>query len=184
MRKRLEHLLALAHQGDQQARDEVFLFLRTRFLVLAKLRVGDDDAEDVLQDAMMIVDRRFAELATAEHLLAFTDGVMRNKIGNFYLMRDSRRRYMVSQPEGGDPTYSIDDELAAAELEDVLRAAIDRLGGDRPRCRALLLGLCEGLSMEDLSRRVGIPRSHIDDWAFRCRQALRRILAKDFGLRF
>lgn len=179
----LTYLLTCAQQGQREAREEIFFFLRTRFLVLAKLRLMEEDAQDVVQETLMVVDDHFSELETAESLLAFTNEVMRNKIGNFYQKRNRRMRYQAEWEEVPEPTYYMDGELDAAELARIMRKAIDQLGEKNSRCRAILLGLCEGLSLSELSQRLQLPRPRIDDWVFRCRKELRRILSDDYGLR-
>jgi hypothetical protein len=67
-------------------------------------------------------------------------------------------------------------------LDRVLLKAIDQLGQKRSICRGILLGLRGGFTPEDLGRWLRLTRSQIDDKVYQCRQALRRILAKDYGL--
>jgi RNA polymerase sigma factor (sigma-70 family) len=180
----LASLLARARQGQPEAKEELFFFLRPRFLALAKYRITEEqDAEDIVQETLMVVDEHLVELGTVEHLLAFTGQVMRNKIGNFYQKTDRRSRYQAAWGEASDLAYYIDEELDAAELERVILKAIDQLSEKSPICRAILLGLRDGLSPTDLSQQLRLTRSQIDDRVFRCRQTLRRILLKDFQWR-
>lgn len=183
MQVRLGQLLERARSGDREAREEIFSFLRARFLVLAKLRLVSEDAEDIVQETLIVVDRRFLELLDVGALLGFTDGVMRNKIGNFYTVRNTRRKHTSTAWDPPDRPYLIEDELGAAELERVVRQAVDRLGQKRPLCRTVLLSLCDGMSTGELTGFLRLPRARIDDIVFRCRKALRKILIDEFGWR-
>jgi len=176
-------LLAAAQQGQREARERIFFLLHTRFLALAKLRVRGQDAEDIVQETLMVVERHLSEIGTVEALLAFTNQVMRNKIGNFYRREERRKSYHVTREGAVNPVYRMDEELNAADLERILRKAIDQVGERSPRCRAILLGLLEGLSVDEVCQQVGIKRTRIDDWIHRCRKELRRILSEVYRLR-
>src|SRR5690349_14550144 len=89
--ERLSGSLVQAQQGDEARRDEVFAFLRTRLLPLARYRLREG-AEDVVQDSLSVVHEHFSELDTPQRLLAFANAVLRNKIGNIYQSLGIRRR--------------------------------------------------------------------------------------------
>ncbi len=180
---KLSRLLPLAREGDHEAREKVFSFLGERFRLLAKLRLVKEDAEDVVQETMMVVSQHFLDYQTLESLLAFTDGVLRNKVGNHYRKRDRRRRLIDSFLARPQPPTFVEGEPGVGSLEHRVRVAIDRLGQRSPRCRLLLLGLSEGMQVDELSRRLQLPRSAVDLRIFHCRRALRGILDKEFGLR-
>ena len=174
--------LTQARQGQREAREEIFYFLRARFLSLAKLRVLEEDAQEVVQETMIVVEKHLSEFETVENLLAFTNAVMRNKIGNFYQKRDRRKVYEAQENNIPDPIYYMDGELEAAELERLVWKAVDQLCQKNPRCREILVGLCQGLSASDLSEKFQVSRSNIDSRVFRCRQALRKILKENYDL--
>jgi len=163
--------------------EDVFRAQRRRLWGIAYRLTGSaQDAEDVVQETLIVVNDHFSEFVTVERLLAFTNKVMRNKIGNFYRKRDRQRHYQVEWDKIPDLVYYMDEELDAAELDRIIQKAIDQLGEKSPVCRAILLGLREGLSIGELSRWLGLSRPKIDNQVFRCRRALRRILLKDYNL--
>ncbi|MBI3949136.1 MAG: sigma-70 family RNA polymerase sigma factor [Acidobacteria bacterium] len=179
----LDRLIALTQKGQREAREEIFLFLHERFLALAKHRLSEDDAQEVVQETLIMVDHHFSELTGAEDLMTFTGEVMRNKIGNFFRKRDRRRRYRVEWDRIPEPVYYMDGDLDAAELDRLIWKAIDRLGEQSPLCRDLFLGLYEGLTIVELSHLLQFSRRRVDVWLTRCRRRLREILADDYGLR-
>ncbi len=181
-RQELHHLFARAHHGDREAREKIFSLLRGRFLAVAKYKLMEDDVEDAVQEALMVVHEHFSELANVDQLMAFTFGVLRHKIGNIYRRRARRERYRVRLEEAPEPTYYMDGALDAAQLDRLMLQAIQRLGARKPECRAMLLGLREGLSIDDFSRRWRLSRSALDKRLARCRRALRRMLREEYGL--
>lgn len=183
--QQLASLLANAQAGQWQAREEIFFFLHARFLTLAKLRVMGEDAEDVVQETLMVVERHFGEFQTVEDLLSFTNGVLRNKIGSFYRKRDRRNQYHVDWEEAKaiEPGYYMDDQMEAAELVQIIWDAVDHLGRMSQTCRTLLMGFSQGLSLKELSDWLKLPRGRIDERLFRCRKTLRKFLYEKYGLR-
>jgi RNA polymerase sigma factor (sigma-70 family) len=139
----------------------------------------EEDAKDVVQETLIVVHQRFSELKTVDDLVAFTFGVLRNKIGNVYRKRERRKRYEAELEEVPEPVYCLDDQFEAAQLDRVIVQAIMKT---KPGCQAILMGLHEGFSVGDLSHRFHIPRARMDKQVFHCRQALQRILLEDYRL--
>jgi RNA polymerase sigma-70 factor (ECF subfamily) len=182
----LERVLALAQQGDHESLDEIFFFLRVRFLALSRSRLaeeGAEEAEDIIQQTLMVVYDHFSQLDNLRKLLAFSNKVLRNKIGNVYQKRSRDRHRELDLKDEAEPRYYIDGELDAAELNQILREAIDNLAERYPRCYAILLGLYEGLSTDEIGIRLQISKSKLKVQTFRCRQTLRTLLAKEYGWR-
>jgi RNA polymerase sigma factor (sigma-70 family) len=175
----LAQLLARAQQGESQARDEIFALLRRSILAIAKARLTKEDAEDTVQETLMVVHDRFFEFKTLQELEAFARGVLRNKIGNFYRKSPWRQQYQASMEEASEPAYSIDGELDAVELDRVLYQAIRQL---KPECRTILLELREGFSVSESNGRRPHSGAQRARPVFGCRQALRRVLLEKFGI--
>jgi RNA polymerase sigma factor (sigma-70 family) len=168
-----------AQTGNQAAKDEIFSFLRLRFLGIAQYRLPEA-AEDIVHDALMVVHGRFSEFSTLEGLIAFTNQVLRNKIGNAYQESYRRVRSELKDTAGnGSHIYS---EVQGEELERIVRESIEMLGSKRPDCGKILACLYEGLEATEISRKLGIPKSRLKVRTFRCREALRELLANEYGL--
>lgn len=178
--ERLTALIAQAQAGQLAAWNEIFLFLHARISALAKHRI-EKDYEDVVQETLMVVYEHLSELMNAEQLLKFATEVLRNKIGNTYQKRDRRNRYGVAERKS-QVLYNPSELLDLQEALDVLSKALNRLGHLRPRCRDLLLELANGASIDELCEGFDIPRNRIHYQIFRCRRALRSILANEFGI--
>ncbi|HJQ69031.1 MAG TPA: RNA polymerase sigma factor [Blastocatellia bacterium] len=173
--------LAAAKRGDAGAIDRLFDFLRSRLLVIARYRVAES-AEDLVQETMVIVHNHLPEFENMEGLLAFTNQVLRNKIGNVYQERDRRKQRQVELEDNLPLQYNMDGELHAVELDRIIRDCIDRLGDRHSSCRAILSSLYDGFDPTEISERLGIPKSSLKVRVFRCRKALRKILSEEYRL--
>jgi len=195
-RQRLEAALARAARGSPEAREEVFSLLAPRLLALAKQRVGEE-AEDVVQETLIIVNGQLPTLAAAPHpaphaapyaapyaaerLLTFAHTVLRNKIGNLYRKRDRREPHHVALEAVQEPGMAMDEVLEARELARLLARGIARLAETRPLCGQLFEGLRRGRELQALAAGLNLSRPRLDDHLYRCRKALRRLLAEEFG---
>lgn len=176
----LSEYLRHAIEGSDGAKEEVFAFLRKRFLSLARYRLPEA-AEDVVHDTLVVVHRRFAEFDTVDGLLAFTNQVLRNKIGNAYQLRYRRDREALDDEEIG---YCIAEQLQGEELDRIMREAIERLRARFPGCGDILSCLLNGLEATEISTTLRIPKSRLKVRTFRCREALRQLLSVEYGLQW
>jgi RNA polymerase sigma factor (sigma-70 family) len=173
--------MKLAQQGQGGALNDLFDFLRKRMLALARYRV-QEAAEDLVQETLVIVYAHLSEFDSLEGMLAFTNQVLRNKIGNIYQKRDRHKHRALELEDAPPIQYRIDGEMEAAELDQIMRECINRLGENRPDCRKILACLYDGFDSSEISERLGIAKSTLKVRVFRCREALRKVLDKDYGL--
>ena len=174
----LEIVFDTAKHGDEQSRERLFAFVRSRLLLLARYRVPEA-AEDIVHDSLLVIHRDLAEVATLGGLLAFSHQVLRNKIGNVY---QGRYRQKHVDLDDAELPYSFDGKSDANELERIMQRSIAKLGESRPVCRAILSALYDGFDPGEISERLGISKSNLKVRTFRCRQALRDLLRDDYRL--
>jgi RNA polymerase sigma factor (sigma-70 family) len=177
----LEDLLGQARLGNEESREELFEFLRSRLLVLARHRVSEA-AEDIVHESLIIVHNRFAEFEALQGLIAFTHQVLRNKIGNIYQGRSREQHRRVEMEDVSEAGYHTDREMEAIELERIMRRAIDKLGEKRPYCQSILLSLYQGFEPNEISDKLEITKSKLKVQTFRCRAALKEILVSEYGV--
>lgn len=174
--RRISRLLESALSGATDAREELCRALQTRLLEVARRRLRGEDAQDVVQESMLIIVDRMDQRETPASLLGFAYGVLRNKIGNFYRKRNRHENVVMTMRRPPEDFCTIDADLVGAELWRIVSEAIHELGKRSPLCREVLLGLAEGKSHADLCSELRIPASLIDKRVFRARQALRNII--------
>jgi RNA polymerase sigma factor (sigma-70 family) len=177
----LKTKFSLALEGDEESREEVFAFLRSRYVALARRRVPDV-AEDAVQDTLAVVHERFSRIGTLEQLIAFTNTVLRNKIGNLYQSRGRTIKRVELDNAQEEVAYHMDGDIEGGEFEVILRRCIDKLGETRTICQKILSCLYQGMDAGEICDTLGITRSRLKVRTFRCRRALKEILATDYGI--
>jgi RNA polymerase sigma factor (sigma-70 family) len=177
----LNNLFVKAREMHEDAKEELFEFLRLRLLILARHRVSEA-AEDTVQETLIIIHNRFSEFETLQGLLAFMHQVLRNKIGNIYQSRSREQNRQVELDNVSESRYYTDWDMGAVEMERIVRTAIDKLGEERPHCRSILFCLYQGLEPGEISDRLEITKSKLKVQTFRCREALKKILVSVYGL--
>jgi len=194
IRESLDQVRARAVAGDARAEAALFTELRVRFLALAKRRVQPDHAEDVVQEALGVVLRKFKDLDPDRGILVWSLTVLRNVIGNHYQARrrDTDHTVQVDDwrtvPEASLASDPVDG-LAADESARRLENAIAELARTTPRCGTifakLLMSLEHGGGPRDVSTRaLAMVQDEIPDMTrnsfyvalHRCRARLRALL--------
>jgi DNA-directed RNA polymerase specialized sigma24 family protein len=147
--------------GDGAAESALFENLRVRFLSLAKRRVREDHAEDVVQDALKIVHERYGEAGRDRSILVWGLTVLRNVIGNHYQKRGREKdriahvEDMERLPETG---LEPDADLIGASIRQGLEEAVAELAERFPRCGkifdAILASLERGGSPREISSQA------------------------------
>lgn len=188
----LDELWSRSRNGDRAAETRLFDNLRVRFLSLAKRRVQEDHAEDVVQDALRIVFDRYGECKQGPGILVWGLTVLRNVIGNYYQARRRERdrlSFTDETPETAADIPDVLDETVGRQTKDQLVEAIARLAERFPRCGHIFSGLLSSLerggSPNQVSSRAlemvqrqhpGLTRGGFYTALHRCRGHLRALL--------
>jgi DNA-directed RNA polymerase specialized sigma24 family protein len=197
----LDGLLLRALEGAREAETALFEGLRARLLRVAKQRVREDDAPDVVQDALRIVLLKFRARGDQPGILPWSLTVLRNVIGNYYQKADHRKEW-ISLEHTPSEFLARAGEVAAREtdpgddraqrlLVKRLAVAIRDLSDRHPRCgaifRAILASLDAGGNPREISSRAletiqqeysDLTRGLFYVALHRCRANLRQILAE------
>ncbi len=195
----LDTLRERALAGDPAAEATLFEELRVRFLALAKKRVRPDHAEDVVQEALGVVLRKYRDLPADRGLLVWSLTVLRNVIGNHYQSRrrDTEQTMQVEDwhavPEARIAADPLDD-LASDEAAVRLETAISELARTAPRCglifAKLLTSVEQGGGPREVSTRAlalvqaELPELNRNSFyvaLHRCRAQLRAVLDRMEG---
>ncbi len=180
--------------GDLQAQSALFEALRVRFLPIAKQRVQADQAEDLVQETLMIVFDRYRERNDGPGILVWGLTVLRNVIGNYYQAKDREKKRLTFVEELPADAACEADFLADTEhtqtLETLLKA-MDNLAERFPRCGNIFHHLLSSLELggspnEISTRTLGLVQKDSPDMnrgkfytaLHRCRSQLRGILAR------
>jgi RNA polymerase sigma-70 factor (ECF subfamily) len=154
-------------------RDHILARLRERIVGFAASRLGRDVAEDLAQEVLLVLHRKYSHLTTPEDLLPLSLKIVRFKMVAH--LRKSHRRgedTQVSADEAmlHDASPSPLDQAERREMMERLSRAVARMG---ERCRELFRMKLEGKSFPEIQEAMGVKSVNtIYTWDFRCRKEL------------
>ncbi len=171
-----------AAAGDPRAFRRLMAMYQDAFYGLAwRFTGGHEDADDVLQEAFVKI---YQNLAGLEHPEAFFPWARRILVNTALDHIRRRRRASAVETEPGDLLL----ERAESDVEPPDRRVEEReffgkleraLGALPPRQReVVLLHDVEGVSTEEISAALGIPRATVRSNLFYAREKLRRLLGR------
>ena len=160
-------LVRLAQQGDANAFSTLVERHWSRLVPFARSVLGDADAEDAVQDALVVAWSKLGSLAEPAAFRAWVLRILGRLC--FRRARFGRRfRSLVGLPEPSDPaTESVDQ---AMDVERILRMLA-------PRQRAVMhLTVVEGMSDSEIGTVMGIDAGSVRSHRRRARERLRQVL--------
>jgi DNA-directed RNA polymerase specialized sigma24 family protein len=198
----LDDLCRQAVAGQKRSEAALFSALRERFLTIAKFRVQRDDLEDVVQDALRIVNEKYKQRRPEHGILMWSLVVLRNVIGNYYQTKERRTRREISLEdlpgfEGtAAPEASLEWVISAdpgdlPEIGDRILAGLKELSQQNPRCGLMFRRILESWEFGGGAREVSqralamiqkdeprLSRGGFYTALHRCRSRLREIMAE------
>jgi RNA polymerase sigma factor (sigma-70 family) len=153
---------------EESSFEELLRALKPRFYaVLARFRIPEQDAEDLLQQTLLAFVRKRHTVRDAESWLV---GTLRNSCLKYWR---TRRRSLYTAVDSAILEAIASDGVAGQERADMRRDLAGAMGRLRPRCRSIL-GLRYGLGCEprETARRLGYKESSIYKLVERCLAAL------------
>lgn len=154
-------------------RDAILAALRERIVAFATSRVGRDQAQDLVQDVLLLLHEKYPEVGELTQLVPLAFQILRFKMVDAQrkaARRGEDRQQPIEEVAVADPR---DDPYSAAsrkQLEERLASALTQLS---PRCRELFRLKLEGKSFPQiqlLMRQESI--NTVYTWDHRCRKDL------------
>jgi RNA polymerase sigma factor (sigma-70 family) len=137
----------------------------------------DVDVDDVVQETLLQLLRRFQSEGPAENPAALAIVVARRRCIDTLRRAYVSRRVLADEPadpsfpSGGHPA---DEPAERSEVRELLLRARGRLS---PRCRALLDQLLLGWRLADVARTLGTTAGAVRNRWFTCRRQIQELLA-------
>lgn len=159
-----------ARNGDTEAESRLFETLHVRFVILAKLYLGHEDAQDAAQQACLTVAQKYRELPSENGFNAWAYQILRNKIGNM-LQHKKVENKVLSRHENVEARANADSVDTDLVRESLLKAMQEIGKQDRRYLRILNL-VQLGFSADEIARRIGVNRNHLYVLLYRGRTLL------------
>lgn len=183
-----ETLPAVPYETSPHARirrwsDEEIARVRAVLRRLTSLRIqNDDDAEDLVQDTLLTMTRKYPDGELHKGLLVWSMGILRKKVGNYY--KKAQRLSTLEAEEAFARKIGHDGPRPAAQESGIhhreLRAIVDVLLDTLPaQEREALELLLIGLPTQEIARELSPERyQNIANRLHRGRKKLARELAR------
>lgn len=172
-------ILGLA--GVAVTRDEVLAQLRERIVRFAASHLGRETAEDLAQEALMLLHEKYAHLDRLEDLLPLSLQIVRYKMLSW--KRKAVRHGEYTQVSIEDiPLPDLDaspaDSLERREMVERLETALGQMG---ERCRELFRLKLEGRTFPEIQKILGVGAINtVYTWDHRCRKHLLELMGGDW----
>ncbi len=162
-------------------RNQVLEKLRARIVAWAtsNVRARSIDAEDLAQDVLVELERRYGYIEGYEDLVPLSFRILDFKVRNESRKRIRRKEDQQMPVEelflthqGPDPEQHI---VGQEKLQMLARAA----GRLKPKCQELLRLQLEHNSLKTVSELLEVPEGTIYSRWSRCRQALKKFLEQE-----
>ena len=169
--------------GNPRAREVEAVRPLVRAVVARMMNVAPShpDAEDCTAETLRRIVEGAARVKDGEPLAPWATGVARHVAIDWMRERKRSRARSVEIDEPAavelrDPRPSPEQHAASREAMDAVRAALATLA-EGPR-EAVVAFHIEGLSYEEIARRLGVPMGTVATWIARSRQHLAEALEK------
>jgi RNA polymerase sigma factor (sigma-70 family) len=173
----VDDLIRRARDGDEKAEKELFQYLLVRFRAFASRRVGDDEADDVAQNACLAVLKKYRTETFTKGFQPWAYGVLKMEVRSYIRTRSDRAsrldyrsdtEQMVRTPsvEGG---YDL-----KVRLSNCLRKIVQR---SRSYARVLNL-IHQGFKSDEVCKRLSITPNNFYVILSRGRQMMKVCLKK------
>ena len=166
------------------SRDEVLGRVRVRVLAAARARLSPADAEDLTQEALMLLTTKYAHVAASEELVALAVRIVALK--RTALCRKAARRQaagdtpVAADPSGGDPLERTPagepDPEAVARARQRLSMFVEAAARLDGRCREILRRKLQGASFVEIAFELGRSVNTVYSWDWRCHKHLKALL--------
>jgi len=174
----IDELYTEAKKGDLKARDELFKALLARFRYFARQKIWDsDDAEDVVQDALVVINREYEriDIKVSFHLWAYKVFDMR-VLGYIQKKGISHARYLrypENESDFQEPLVKIQLEIKVKLLD-----CLNKILKANSRYARILNFQYQGFSTEEICEKLKVTRNNCYSILSRARSLLELCLKK------
>lgn len=160
--------------GDQAARKQLYEQLYVSFRILARHRVADwNDAEEVVQAAMVKVSSKLDQLTEAERFSAWAHAILKHEIIDHYrTVRSRRNREVELEDSSMSHSQDPDDRQLKAKLKECLKK-LNAVFGKHARILNLRY---QGYSTSEICNRMQLTPNNLYVMLNRARAMLKNCL--------
>ncbi len=165
-------------------RNQTLAHLRERIVAFAASRMQRDTAEDLAQEVLMVIERKYRDVEAVEELLPLGLQIVRFKMLGQHrknVRRGEYKQVAADELPLADPAPNPEARAERNQLQERLRQAMEKLEG---RCRELFRLKLEGKTFPEIQGILGASSVNtVYTWDFRCRKQLLKWMGGKWGTR-
>jgi RNA polymerase sigma factor (sigma-70 family) len=150
--------MARLARGERDAFEPLFQELQPRARRVAEARLGESQAADVAQSALLKVFAHAHEFTPGRSALAWFYAIVANEVRS--ARRSSKQHEDITEHELAERADSAEQRLLTRELTLALEAAIDELDADASQAIHALLGRGAKPQLEAATLRKRVSRAY------------------------
>lgn len=161
--------------GSREAEEKLFDALTTRFRLFAQQKVRDRaDCEEIVQDALVVILKKFRDIEFQTSFIAWAHRVLNNKIMDFVKTKTLHQKKLVQiADESPGPEHNTNPDLEARLLK-----CLKKLHQVNARHARVLNLHYQGYTVEDICAKLKVSRTNLYSIMSRARSMLENCLAK------
>ena len=152
---------------------------------LAMFGLDEHEKEEILQEVMIVIWRRYETLQDPQKFLAWVKTVLRHETGRFFKRKKRDREHLISfhEPMAEEETLPplISEKLVYEEMEDFedseIYQLVQRLG--YPSSTILQLHYQDKETLEEIAQALHIKPSTVRSIARRSREKLKKMILEE-----
>ena len=170
----ITELYDLAKSGDKPAEDELFRHLLVSFRMIVQHQVWSrSDGEEVVQEALMVIADKYAEIDIKSSFAGWCHGVLNNKILDYVKLKQLRREkaddFLRQQPAtNANPPDPV--------LRDRIKKCFTKICGSHPQHARILNLKTQGFTTDEICQRLKMTRNNCYVTLSRARRMLEACL--------
>jgi len=143
------------HEWQKKSEKEIYKHFFERFKLIAEKRIGAKDAEDIAQDACVIMIKKYKTESYAKNFEAWAYTILRNKIGNYMQKHMNKSKTFIPESEMARALRSPSPESAIG-LKKRLIDCIKKMIKKNPMYARTVNFIYQGYNTDEISRKMGV----------------------------
>lgn len=161
--------------GDMQAFERIFMRYQPKLIAFLKGFLQEEEVcRDMAQDIFLDIWEKRYRLAYVESFAAYLFQIGRYQVYNYYDRLIVHEKYALNQILHPSPAETVEESLFLQELQSQIESYVNQMSTQRQRI--FRMSRYEGLSNEEISRKLNLNKRTVENNLSLALSELRKVL--------